>query len=117
MIVLTAVTTVLAAAVFLIAAGMKFTGEAHSLRARDGLGVAPSSWLAIGALEVAGAIGALIGLAHRPLGVAALTGLVLVSLGALAANRRLSSSAEEFRPAVIALALAAAALVLQIATA
>ena len=53
----------------------------------------------------------------RPLGIAALAGLVLVAIGACAAQVRLHNPPSEARPAVLALVLSAGALALQIATA
>ena len=115
--VLTAIVTVLTALLFLAAARVKFTEEEHSMQTRDRLGIAPGRYRLIGFAEVAGAVGALIGLAVRPLGIVALAGLVLVALGACGAQVKLHNSASEARAAVIALLLSAAALVLQIATA
>jgi hypothetical protein len=46
------------------------------------LGYSTAQYRAIGLAELAGAIGALIGLAMRGIGVAAATGLVLLMLGA-----------------------------------
>lgn len=60
---------------------------------------------------------ALIGLAVRPLGIVALAGLVLVSIGACATQVRLKNPISEARPAILALVFSVAALVLQIATA
>jgi DoxX-like family len=114
---LTAVVTVLASLLFLAAAWVKFTDDEHSMQTRDRLGISPSRYRFIGVLEVAGAVGALVGLAGRPIGVAALAGLVLVAIGACAAQIRLHNPASEARPAVLALMLAAGALILQIATA
>jgi hypothetical protein len=114
---LTAIVTVLAALMFLAAAWVKFTGEEHSMRTRDRLDIAPGRYRFIGVLEVAGAVGAVVGLWVRPLGIAALAGLVLVALGACAAQVRLHNPASEARPAILALLLAAGALILQIATA
>ena len=114
---LTVVVTVLAALLFLAAAWVKFTGEAHAMQTRDRLGFTPGAYRMIGACEVAGAIGALIGLAVRPLGIAALAGLVLVAIGACAAQVRLRNPPSEARLAVVALVLASGALALQIATA
>jgi hypothetical protein len=117
MTVLTVVVTVLAALVFLAAAYVKFAEEEHSMQTRDRLAIRPQAYRLIGTCEVAGAVGALIGLAFRPLGIAALAGLVLVALGACSAQVRLHSPAAEWRPAVLALVLAGGALALQIATA
>lgn len=116
MTVLTVVVTVLTALLFLGAAYVKFTGEDHAMQTRDRLGFAPGAYRMIGVLEVAGAVGALVGLAVRPLGIAALAGLVLVAIGACAAQARLHNPLAEARPAVLALVLSVAALVLQIAT-
>lgn len=88
---LTVVVTAAAALLFLAAAWVKFAGEGHAMSTRDRLGIAPGAYRMIGACEVAGAAGALAGLAIRPLGLAALAGLVLVALTASAtANRCLS---------------------------
>lgn len=114
---LTAVVTVLAAALFLAAGWLKLTGHEHALRTRDRLGIAPGAYRLLGIGEVAGALGAVAGLWLRPLGIAALAGLVLVAIGACAAQVRLRNPPSEARPAVLALVLSAAALVLQLTTA
>jgi hypothetical protein len=87
------------------------------MQTRDRLGIRPGPYRLIGVFEVAGSAGALIGLAVRPLGIVALAGLVLVALGACAAQVRLKSPPSEALPAVLAIVLSAAALALQIATA
>jgi len=115
--VLTAVVTVLTALLFLAAAWVKFTGEEHAMQTRDRLGFKPGAYRMIGVCEVAGAVGALVGLAVRPVGIAALAGLVLVAIGACAAQVRLHNPPSEARLAVLALVLASGALALQIATA
>src|SRR5271165_6116496 len=113
----TVVITVLTALLFFAAAAMKLTGQEHSLATRDHLGIDPARWRLIGLLEIAGATGALVGLAFRPLGIAATAGLVLTSLGAIAAHVRMGNLRSEGAAAVLALVLSVAALVLQIATA
>jgi hypothetical protein len=113
----TVVVTVLTALLFFAAAAVKLTGQEHSLATRDSLGIDPARWRLIGVLEIAGATGALVGLAFRPLGIAATAGLVLTSLGALAAQVRMGNVRSEGTPAVLALVLSTAALVLQITTA
>ena len=113
----TIVVTGLLATLFLSAAGMKLAGVPQSLEIRDHLGVAPAQWRLIGVLELAGAVGAAVGLAVRGLGVAATGGLVLVSLGAIATHIRAGDPPEAAGPAGLALVLAAGALALQLATA
>jgi peptidoglycan/LPS O-acetylase OafA/YrhL len=115
--VLTALLTLLTAALFLAAAWVKFAEQEHAMRTRDRLAISRRTYRLIGAGEVAGALGAIVGLWLRPLGIAALAGLVLVALGACAAQVRLRNPPSEARPAVLALVLSAAALALQLATA
>lgn len=111
---LTAVITVLTALLFVAAARVKFIGEEHAMRTRDRLGISPERYRFIGVLEVAGAVGAVVGLAISPLGIAALAGLLLVAIGACATQIRLHNPPSEARAAVLALLLAAGALALQI---
>jgi uncharacterized membrane protein len=70
-------------------------------------------WQQIGLLEVAGAVGVVIGLTLPPLGIAAAAGLVLLSLGAIATHVRAGDEPAAALPAFAALAMSAAALVLQ----
>ena len=114
---LTIVLTVLTALVFVAAAWVKFAQDEDAMQTRDRLAIRPAAYGLIGGFEVAGAVSALIGLAFRPLGVVALTGLVLVALGACAAHVKLHDPPNAARTAVLALVLAAGALALQIATA
>jgi hypothetical protein len=77
----------------------------------------PMSWLTpLAALELAGAIGALIGLAVAPLGIAAAAGLVAYFVGAAVTHVVRHDTPGIVRPLPF-VALAAAALVLRIATA
>jgi hypothetical protein len=116
MTILTVALTFLTALTFLAAAWVKFTEDEHAMQTRDALAIRPSAYRLIGVCEVAGATGAVLGLAVRPLGIAALTGLVLVSLAACAAQVRLHKPLAEARPAMLALALSTGALVLQAVT-
>jgi uncharacterized membrane protein YphA (DoxX/SURF4 family) len=113
----TVVVTGLLAALFLSTGAMKLAGVAQSLEMRDQLGLPARTWVLIGALEVAGAGGALLGLAVRELGVAATGGLVLLSVGAIATHVRAGDPPAKAVPAAFALLLAAGALALQAATA
>lgn len=113
----TVVVTVLTALLFLGAAAMKLTGQAHSLQERDHFGIAAAQWRLIGVLELAGAVGALVGLAWRPIGIAATAGLTLTSIGALLSHARAGDPPAKASAALLALVLSAGALVLQIITA
>ena len=109
-----AVVTVLMCLVFLGASLMKLTKQPASLEIRDRLGVSPQQWTLIGVLELAGVAGALLGFALPALGVAATAGLLLAAIGALASHLRVRDSLTDSAAAVLALALSAASLVLQI---
>jgi hypothetical protein len=108
----TVVATLLLAALFTFAASIKLLGVEKSLQIRDHLGVSPWQWRAIGALELAGVAGVLIGLWWAPLGIAAAAGLTLLSVGAVAFHVRASDRVAETAPAVIGIALAIAVAVL-----
>jgi uncharacterized membrane protein YphA (DoxX/SURF4 family) len=109
----TMLVSVVLALLFLGTAAGKLSGQAASVASRDHLAIPPVRWQQIGLLEVAGAVGVLIGLALRPLGIVAAAGLVLLSLGAVATHVRAGDKPAAALPAFAALALAAAALVLQ----
>jgi hypothetical protein len=109
----TVLVSVILALLFLATAAGKLTGQAASVGMRDHLAIRALRWQQIGLLEVAGAVGVLIGLALRPLGIAATAGLALLSLGAIATHVRAGDEPAAALPAVAALAMAAAALVLQ----
>jgi hypothetical protein len=104
----TVLVTLVLALVFLAAAAGKLTGQRASIAGRDHLAIAPVRWQQIGLLEVAGTAGVLIGLALRPLGIAAAAGLVALSLGAIGTHVRAGDKPAAAVPAVAALALAAA---------
>lgn len=110
---MTVVVTVLLAALFLTASALKLLKRPSSLEARDHFGLSGAAWTTIGLLELAGAVGVLVGLAFAPLGVAAAGGLVLTGLGALATHLRAGDSAATAAPAVIGVVLAVATVILQ----
>lgn len=108
----TVVVTILLAALFTFAASIKLLGVSQSLAIRDHLGVKPVQWRLIGACELAGVAGVLVGLMWAPIGIAAAIGLALLSIGAIAFHVRASDSAKDAAAAVIGLALAIATAVL-----
>jgi hypothetical protein len=114
---LTAAVSIALALLFAATAAGKLTGHAMSLAMRDHLEVPAVRWEQIGVLELAGVAGVLIGLALRPLGIAAAAGLALLSLGAIATHVRAGDNAVAAAPAALALALAVATVALQAAEA
>jgi uncharacterized membrane protein YphA (DoxX/SURF4 family) len=104
---------VIALAVLFLASGAsKLVRHPVSVTARDKLAIPANLWNLIGAAEVAGAAGVLVGLTAHPLGIAAATGLVIVGAGALAAHRKAHDPLPDAVPAVFAVLLAVATLVL-----
>ncbi|MGW5109902.1 DoxX family protein [Nocardia sp. NPDC004123] len=65
------------------------------------LGYSTAAYRGIGALEIAGASGLLIGLARPPIGIAAGIGLALLMTGAVVAHVRNGDGVAEYAPAVV----------------
>jgi hypothetical protein len=108
---MTTAVTVALALLFLLSGATKVVPNPRSLPVREKLAIPATAWGLLGAAEIAGAAGVLVGLSVKPLGIAAAIGLVLVSVGAVAAHVRLKDGLHA-APAVVALVLAAATLVL-----
>ncbi|MEI6496115.1 MAG: DoxX family protein [Actinomycetota bacterium] len=68
----------------------------------------------LGVLEVAGAIGLLVGIWARPLGIAASIGLACYFLGAVIAHLRKGQGMKETAPALVLFALAVVVVVLEL---
>ena len=93
---------VLVVAVFLALGSAKVLALAP-LRARAAhLGFSTDAYRAIGALEIAGAAGVLLGLAVPPLGALAAVGLLLLLAGAVVAHLRNGDSPRLLAPALVA---------------
>ena len=73
----------------------------------DRLEVSRSLQKTIGALEVLGGIGLLIGVAYLPLGIAAAIGLVAMMIGAIIYHLRARDAVKEYSGALILLILSA----------
>jgi len=108
----TVIVTCCLAALFAFSSSIKLLGVQRSLAIRDHLGISPALWRLIGALELAGVVGVLVGLWWPPLGIAAAVGLALLSVGAVVSHVRASDSVAETVPAVVGTGLALATAVL-----
>jgi len=105
MYVATIVLSVLLAVAFLGSGGLKVVGAKQSLKMRDQLRVGAQLWRVVGALEVAGGLGLVVGLVVPLLGIAAAVGLALLMVGGIGAHAR----AQDLRnagPAALLLVLA-----------
>ena len=78
------------------------------------LGLSADLYRVIGGLEIAGATGLLVGIVARFLGGLSATGILLLLAGALVAHGRRRDGVREITPAIIALGLVAAYIVLLI---
>ena len=97
--------SVLLAAVCLLPAAGKLTGQPKMRKSAAHFGIPWSRYRLIGVAELAAAAGILAGLWWHPLGVAAAAGLALLLIGALISHRRAADSGKEMAPALVALAL------------
>lgn len=101
--------------IFVFTGGIKIYGLRRSLQYRDHFGMSPSLWRAIGALETAGGLGLLGGLAVRPLGIAAGAGLCTLMFGAVLTHLRARDPIAVMTSASGVLLLASTSLVCSIA--
>ncbi|NUT34301.1 MAG: DoxX family protein [Hamadaea sp.] len=97
-----------AALVFLGVGGAKLAGVRQSIEVRDQLGFSPGTWRVFGVIEVAGALGVLLGFAARPVAFGALTLLAAVMLVAIAAKLRVRAGAALIAADLVVLGLVAA---------
>ncbi|MFE6923040.1 DoxX family protein [Nocardia sp. NPDC057663] len=96
------ISTVLAgvlAAEFAAFGGAKLAAIAPMRARAEHLGVTPTAFRGVGALEAAGAAGVLLGLAYPWIGVAAGTGLALLMGGAIVSHVRRGDGVIEIVPA------------------
>jgi hypothetical protein len=88
---MTVALSIVLALLFLATGGGKLLGAKASLDARDHFRMSPVLWRTIGTLEIAGAVGLIIGLFVFWLGVAATVGLGLLMVGATITRLRFDS--------------------------
>ena len=106
--------SLLLAAACLVPALGKLTAQPKMLASASHFGIAWPSYRLIGIAELAAVAGVLAGLFWLPIGVAAASGMAVLLVGALTAYRRSGDSLQEAAPAVLALAVSLAYLVVAI---
>jgi hypothetical protein len=109
-----AILNVVLAVAFLGTGAIKLIGNKTSMEMRDHVGVGAQLWRVIGALEVAGAVGLLAGLALPALGIVAAVALSLLLIGAMGAHLR-TDDARGALPAALLLLAAVAVIVIRLA--
>ena len=115
MLVATVVVSLLLAAVVLGSGASKLAGASVQRTAMESVRFPVERMWVLGALEVLGGIGLVVGLWWAPIGVAAGIGVALYFLGAVIAHLRVGDRA--FAPALLFMLLAVAAVVLRLLTA
>ena len=105
------ISLLLAMACLLPAAG-KLLGHPRMRQSAEHFGIRWPRYRLIGVAELAAAAGVLAGLWWHPLGIAAAAGMTLLLTGALITHRRAADSAKEMAPALVALAITIAYLVI-----
>ena len=97
--------SLLLAAVCLLPAAGKLTGQPKMRQSAAHLGIPWSRYRLIAVPELAAATGALAGLWRHPLGLAAAAGMALLLPGALITHRHAADDGKEMAPALLALAI------------
>jgi uncharacterized membrane protein YphA (DoxX/SURF4 family) len=110
---MTIAVSIVLALMFGVAGLTKLAGISSSEETRDHLAIPVARWRTIGFLEVAGAVGVLVGLAVEALGIAAAAGLLLTSIGAMATHLKAGDPPKLALPAAILGILSVAVIVLQ----
>ena len=100
--------SLLLAAVCLVPAAAKLTGQPKMRQSAAHFGIPWSRYRLIGVAELAAAAGVLAGLWWHPLGLAAAAGMALLLLGALITHRQAADNGKEMAPALLAFAITVA---------
>lgn len=119
MFVLTVILAVMVGAGFLMAGAGRLMGQTMMAEVRVHLDVTEGLWKIIGGLEVAGAVGVLIGLAaDLPIiGVLAAVGLIALTIGAVFYHQKAGDKPKDWLPAVVMGTLAIFYIIMRIASA
>lgn len=97
--------SVLLAAACLVPGVAKLRSHPKMRESAGHFGIRWGRYRLIGVAELAAAGGVLIGVAWRPLGVAAAAGMALLLIGALSAHRRAGDALQHTAPALVTLGL------------
>ena len=106
--------SLLLAAVCLLPGIPKVAAHPKMLASADRFGIPWSAYRLIGVAELAAAAGVLIGLVWPPIGIAAAVGMLVLLVGALAAHVKSGDALHDAVPAVVALVVDLAYLVVAI---
>lgn len=116
MFIVTLIVSALLGLAFLMAGSAKLRRAEPVTGTLSGLGVSRGLQKVIGALEVLGGIGVVVGLWLEPLGILAAVGLVLMMVGALIWHAKAKDTVKNSAGALVLLALSGVVLALQAVT-
>lgn len=117
MFVVAAILSLVLAAAFVGAGGAKVTAQPAMVSAAQHTGFSLPSFKIIGALELAGALGLVVGLWVAWIGIAAALGLLITMVAAVAVHSRAGDDVKGFGPPAVLGALTLLTLLLRVATA
>lgn len=109
------VLAILVIVTFSVTGAVKLFNVPASLEIRDSLDVRPGRWRLIGVLEWLGVVGVAVGLAYRPLGLAATVALAALLVGAVVT--RLMAARRHGRSEAAGVAIDAVTLAITVTTA
>ena len=92
----------------------KVTRNAGAIAAIAHVGVKEKQYNQLALLEILGALGLLVGIWSKPIGIAAATGIALYFIGAQTAHIRVKDSFKNFAPATFLFLVSAAVLILEL---
>ena len=98
----------------LSSASGKFSKMENVMKAMDHVGVKPAQINILATLEALGALGIIVGIWSKPLGIAAAIGMTLCFLGAVVAHLRIKDKFKDFAPALLIFVVAAVTLVFEL---
>lgn len=95
------VVSLLLAIAFLATGWPKVTAGKMARKQARHLGITVNTYRGIGFAEIAAAVGLIIGLWWRPLGIVAAAGLVVIAVGATIVHRRVGDPPKDSTPALV----------------
>jgi uncharacterized membrane protein YphA (DoxX/SURF4 family) len=98
----------------LFSASGKFSKIENTMKAMEHVGVKPAQIKILAILETLGALGIIVGIWSKPLGIAAASGMTLYFIGAVVAHLRIKDKLKDYAPALFIFIVAALTLVFEL---
>jgi uncharacterized membrane protein YphA (DoxX/SURF4 family) len=98
----------------LFSASGKFSKIENTMKAMEHVGVKPAQIKILAILETLGALGIIVGIWSKPLGIVAASGMTLYFIGAVVAHLRIKDKLKDYAPALFIFIVAALTLVFEL---